>query len=114
MTDDEQVRCPVPRARPDVDRSVMALLRGYRFLPKLRAAYHADAIETGLLGQRVLCVSGAEGARLFYDESRMQRDGAVPAPLAAPVGPRPSRPPLAVSSRPTAVQRRIVDVPINA
>jgi fatty-acid peroxygenase len=82
MTDDEQVRCPVPRARPDVDRSVLVLVRGYRFLPKLRARFHADAVETRLLGQRVLCVGGADGARLFYDEARMQRDGAVPAPLA--------------------------------
>lgn len=72
----------VVRVRPDVDRSVPALLRGYRFLPALRARHHAATLETRLLGRRVLCVSGAEGARLFYDERLVRRRDAVPKPLA--------------------------------
>jgi fatty-acid peroxygenase len=71
------------RVRPDVDRSVPALLRGYRFLPALRARRNASTIETRLLGERVLCVSGADGSRLFYDESLIRRRDAVPKPLAS-------------------------------
>jgi fatty-acid peroxygenase len=35
----------------------------------------------GVPGQRMTVLSGAEGARLFYDESVMRRRGAIPLPL---------------------------------
>lgn len=65
-----------------MDRTLLALARGYRFLPRRRSRHRSDTIELRLLAERLLCVSGPDGARLFYDESRMKRDGAVPAPLA--------------------------------
>lgn len=72
----------VAQAKPNVDRTLSALMRGYRFLPGLRNKHRADYVELRLLGERVLCVSGVAGARLFYDETRMRRKDAIPGPLA--------------------------------
>lgn len=55
---------------------------GYRALPEQRRAHAgADAFETSLLRERAIVVRGQDGARLFYDESAVQRAGAVPPPL---------------------------------
>jgi fatty-acid peroxygenase len=75
--------CPhaggVRRARFD---STAGLLRtGYPYLLELRAAAGAGTLQTRLLGRRTTIVSGAAGARLFYDESIMRRRGSVPLPL---------------------------------
>jgi fatty-acid peroxygenase len=60
------------------------LARGYRALPHARARHGdgTDAFPARLLGRRTLVVRGEAGARLLYDESRIRRRGAVPAPLA--------------------------------
>jgi fatty-acid peroxygenase len=58
----------------------IALLRGgYPYLAKIRAGSPAAVIR--LMGRRTAVVAGPEGARLFYDESLMQREGAVPGPV---------------------------------
>jgi fatty-acid peroxygenase len=55
---------------------------GYRALPEQRRAHAgADVFETSLLRDRAVVVRGRDGARLFYDESAVQRAGAVPPPL---------------------------------
>lgn len=61
------------------DRSVQFALQGYRFLPRLRAS-HGDpvAVRTRLLGETVLVVARPAGVRLFYDQERMTREGALP------------------------------------
>ena len=41
----------------------------------------ADPFVTTLLGKRAVVVRGPEGVRLFYDESVVQRAGAIPPPL---------------------------------
>ena len=59
--------------------STLALLReGYNFLPNLRRRYQSDLIALRLMGQPAVCLSGAEGAALFYDQSKFQRAGATP------------------------------------
>lgn len=60
------------------------LTRGYLALPHARARHGdgTDAFAARLLGRRTLVVRGEAGARLLYDESRIRRRGAVPAPLA--------------------------------
>ncbi|MDP3889637.1 cytochrome P450 [Nocardioides sp.] len=56
---------------------------GYRALPEQRSRHRgADAFETSLLGRRAVVVRGHNGARLFYDPTVVEREGAVPAPLA--------------------------------
>lgn len=59
--------------------STLALLReGYHFLPNRQHRYQSDIIELRLLGQKVVALSGEEGARVFYDNTRFQREGALP------------------------------------
>lgn len=59
------------------------LTHGYRAIDADRAARGgAGTYPTRLLGRRAVVVSGEQGAELFYDESRMERAGAVPPPLA--------------------------------
>jgi fatty-acid peroxygenase len=61
----------------------LALLReGYRYAPSRRQRSGSDAYRTRLGGRRCLVLGGSvEAVRLFYDESRMQRRGAVPGPV---------------------------------
>jgi fatty-acid peroxygenase len=75
-----------PRGRrKDVTDLALALFRrGYLALPELwdsrRGA--ADHVRTRLFGRVAHVVRGPEGARLFDDETPVERSGAVPAPLA--------------------------------
>lgn len=66
-----------------IDLGLRLWRAGYRALPELRAEHDgADAYATRLLGRRAVVVRGRAGARLFYDASRVHREGAVPAALA--------------------------------
>jgi fatty-acid peroxygenase len=64
------------------DRTLVLLNRGYDYLLNQRLRMHTDSLRLRLLGGPATIVSGAEGARLFYDESAMQRHDATPAFLA--------------------------------
>ncbi|MCC4247746.1 cytochrome P450 [Microbacterium testaceum] len=63
------------------DDSLSLLTRGYGFGEYLwrRTEKGARAVPFRLLGRPALLVRGAEGVRLFYDESRIRRHGAMPA-----------------------------------
>ncbi|MDN4175696.1 cytochrome P450 [Nocardioides sp. SOB77] len=62
--------------------STLALLRDpYRFVSRRAAELGAHVFETRLLLRRTTCMTGAEAARVFYDPTRFQRDGAAPPPL---------------------------------
>ena len=59
--------------------STLAFLReGYDFLPSRRKRYQSDIFRMRLMGEPAICLSGAEGAALFYDDTRFQRTGAIP------------------------------------
>ncbi|WP_346386302.1 cytochrome P450 [Nocardioides sp.] len=65
------------------DLSVHLWRDGYRALPEERSHHGgADVFASSLLGRRAVVVRGRAGARLFYDSSVVEREGAVPAPLA--------------------------------
>ncbi|GGF25586.1 fatty-acid peroxygenase [Halobacillus andaensis] len=61
-----------------LDQSINVLRQGYRFLPKRFERLHTDIFQTTLLAEKVICVTGEEGARLFYDKEKFQRKGALP------------------------------------
>jgi fatty-acid peroxygenase len=63
------------------DDSLSLLIRGYGFGAHVwrRAGRGARAVPFRLLGRPALLVRGEEGVRLFYDESRIRRHGAMPA-----------------------------------
>lgn len=62
--------------RPD---STLAYLADpYRFISRRARRFGTDVFATRLLGSRTFCMLGQEAAELFYDTSRMQREGAMP------------------------------------
>jgi fatty-acid peroxygenase len=73
------------------DRSLDILVKGYPGVGQMcgagsrneaaRIANKADGVEVPLLGRKTLCVSGAAGVRLFYDETLTTRSGALPGPV---------------------------------
>ncbi|SFC33783.1 fatty-acid peroxygenase [Nocardioides terrae] len=70
-------------ASPIDDLALKLWRDGYRALAAERLRHDdPDAFEGSLLGRRTAVVRGAEGARLFYDTSRVRRGRAIPAPLA--------------------------------
>jgi fatty-acid peroxygenase len=72
-----------------IDRTLQVLARGYPALGDLRRRGQghdqapATGVELRLLGRSALCVGGAEGVRLFYDEHLTTRVGALPGPVRA-------------------------------
>jgi fatty-acid peroxygenase len=65
------------------DLALRLLRSGYQALPEERTEHdRADTYATRLLGRRAVVVRGREGARLFYDSTRIKRAGAVPGLLA--------------------------------
>lgn len=62
--------------------ATLALLReGYRFVGRRAARLGSRAFNTRLLLRPAVALTGHEGARLFYDESRVHRAGAAPGAL---------------------------------
>jgi fatty-acid peroxygenase len=69
---------------PTMSDLALELFRhGYTALPRLWDAEPeaTDYLRHRMLGRTAHVVRGEEGARLFYDESVVQREGAIPAPL---------------------------------
>ena len=68
-----------PFPKEDVLESGLKLLRvGYTYAPSRLKAYQSDAFETRLMGERAIVMGGEKAARLFYDEEKFRRKGALP------------------------------------
>lgn len=79
---DHRVSAQLSRAGARLhDDSLAILTRGYDFGAHIwrRAAPGARSAPMRLLGDPAVLVRGAEGVRLFYDEERIARHGAMPA-----------------------------------
>ncbi|MDF2586285.1 MAG: cytochrome [Anaerocolumna sp.] len=61
-----------------LDSSICLLLDGYQFIQKRCRKYQSDLFITRIMGQKVICMSGEEAGKIFYDEKRFQRKGAAP------------------------------------
>ncbi len=58
--------------------ATLALLKDpYRFISRQCRAHGADLFETRLMLRETICMTGPEAARLFYDQSRFKRQGAM-------------------------------------
>ena len=68
---------PVPHDK-SLDNSLALLREGYLFINNRVEKYQSDLFEARLLGQKVICMSGEEAAKVFYDPERFQRKGAAP------------------------------------
>lgn len=62
----------------ELDNTLALGRYGYEFILKRCRRYGSDVFETRLMFQRHICMSGAEAARVFYDEARFIRHGAAP------------------------------------
>src|SRR5690554_1780056 len=63
------------------DHSLKLLKEGYEFIINRRQSMGSNVFETSLLAQKTICLSGSEGAKLFYDETRFRRKDAAPLPV---------------------------------
>ncbi|WP_205677343.1 cytochrome P450 [Aquibacillus halophilus] len=61
-----------------LDNSLALIQEGYLFISNRVERYHSDIFEARLMGQNVICMSGAEAAKIFYDDEKFQRKGAAP------------------------------------
>jgi fatty-acid peroxygenase len=61
-----------------LDNSLALMREGYLFLKNRMHKYQTDLFLTRLLGQKIICMSGQEAAKLFYNPQLFQRNGAAP------------------------------------
>lgn len=70
---------PIPRD-PSPDSTLALLSEGYTFIGTRTERYGDDLFATRLLLQRVICMTGEEATRVFYEPDRFTRRGALPLP----------------------------------
>ncbi|WP_255624333.1 cytochrome P450 [Clostridioides sp. ES-S-0108-01] len=61
-----------------LDNTLNLLQEGYLFIKNRVSQYQSDIFETHLLGQKVICMTGEESAKIFYDSELFYRNGATP------------------------------------
>jgi fatty-acid peroxygenase len=61
-----------------LDSTLDVLREGFNFIHNRCKQYQSDVFQTRLLLQKVICLHGEEGSRLFYDNERFIRKGAAP------------------------------------
>ncbi len=61
-----------------LDSSLALLREGYPFLQNRFIRYQTDIFQMRLMGQRVICLHGEEGASVFYNPDYFIRKGAIP------------------------------------
>lgn len=67
----------MPREK-SLDSSLLLLMEGYRFIQIRCCKYQSDIFQTRLLGKKVICMSGKEAARIFYNDNYFKRKGVAP------------------------------------
>jgi fatty-acid peroxygenase len=61
-----------------IDNTLALSQEGYLFIRNRTNKYQSDLFETHVLGEKVICISGKEAAKTFYDTERFKRSGAAP------------------------------------
>src|SRR5690625_3342246 len=61
-----------------LDSAFALMLEGYQFISNRCKKYQTNIFRTRLLGQNVICMSGEECAKLFYNNDYFERNGAIP------------------------------------
>ena len=64
-----------------LDHSLKLLKEGYEFIINRRQSMSSNVFQTRLLGQKAVCLTGSEAAKLFYDETRFRRADSAPLPV---------------------------------
>lgn len=61
-----------------IDNSLSMLLEGYCFIQNRCDRYKTDIFQTRLLGQKAICMSGEEAAKIFYNNNYFKRKDVAP------------------------------------
>nr|WP_313152980.1 cytochrome P450 [Lacrimispora sp.] len=61
-----------------LDNTLKLLEEGYLFIKNRMDLYQCNMFETHIMGEKVICISGEEACKIFYDEELFQRKGAMP------------------------------------
>lgn len=61
-----------------IDNTLAMSQEGYLFIKNRVDEYKSDLFETHLLGEKVICMSGQEAGKIFYDSDLFKRNGAAP------------------------------------
>jgi len=56
-----------------IDSSLLLLIEGYPFIQNRCKRYKTDIFQTRLLGQKVICMSGTDAAKTFYNDKHFIR-----------------------------------------
>jgi fatty-acid peroxygenase len=63
---------------PALDGTFGMLTEGYNYIWNRCQRFQSHIFSTRILGKKAVCIHGREAAALFYDESKLQRAGAIP------------------------------------
>lgn len=61
-----------------IDNTLSLMQEGYLFISNRTKRYESDLFETHILGQKAVCLSGKEAAKVFYHPDYFKRSGAAP------------------------------------
>lgn len=61
-----------------IDNTLILLKEGYLFIKNRVDRYESNLFETRLLGKKVICMSGKDAIKLFYNTDLFKRKGALP------------------------------------
>lgn len=61
-----------------LDNTISLLKEGYLFIKNRVEGYHSDIFKTHILGKKVICISGKEAVKLFYNANLFKRKDATP------------------------------------
>lgn len=68
---------PLPKATK-LDDTIPLMNEGYLFIKNRCEKLKSSVFETKLVGKKVICISGPEAAKIFYDPNRFERKDALP------------------------------------
>lgn len=61
-----------------LDHTLDLIQEGYLFIGRRTAWYQTDLFETRLMGKKIICMTGAAAARMFYNETIFERNKVMP------------------------------------
>ncbi len=68
----------IDKVPKDKTSSLALWMEGYEFIQKRCRKYRSDIFITRLMGEKVICISGEEASKIFYDNRNFTRKGAAP------------------------------------
>ena len=67
----------IPRDK-SIDLSIPLLQKGYPYLQQKFEELKTEIFSARLMGEKTICIHGEEAAKIFYDQEKFKRKGAVP------------------------------------